>query len=280
LESEIVSVSKGLVITIAVILLAACQTTPKWYWHKDGASNQDYAQDEYPCLQEAQQRVSKTYIPPTAYEYTAAESSSGSVTNWGLFNSCMKARGWSKKYQQTSNSPQIKKPDGSIIDQREKWQPTTVPTTAQIGANRLLAQIKSTEEAFEKCIAPINSSPPNRRLEERFIFNPDDPRLLEKLTITGYATEQEIKDILESMAMGKPCEKQMLEGMEQVHPEFRKLLAKFITELYMDLAKVIKKELTVGEANERLLDRSTRMKAESFQLGQRIGAQLIQSHQN
>jgi len=154
-------------------------------------------------------------------------------------------------------------------------------TTAQIQYNRIFAQYKSTAEAFEKCIAPIKSSPFHRRLEERFILDPDDdPRLLEKLTITGYATEQEIKDILEYSAMSKPCEKQVLEGMEQVHPEFRTILAKFITEDYMDMAKVIKKELTVAEMNQRTLDRTNRARAEASRLSQRIMAQLNQSHQS
>jgi len=95
-----VNVPKRLVIFISVILLVACETTPTYYWVKNGASKQDYAQDEYPCLQEAQQQVSETYIPPPAYKYSAATSSSSTVTNWNLFNSCMKARGWSKKYIQ------------------------------------------------------------------------------------------------------------------------------------------------------------------------------------
>jgi hypothetical protein len=47
----------------------------------------------------------------------------------------------------------------------------------------------------------------------------------------------------------------------------------------MDMAKVIKKELTVGEANHRTLDRANRAKAEGSQLGQRIRVQLDQSHQ-
>ena len=53
---------KILVIIISVILLVACQTTPSWYWHKDGGSQQDLDQDNYQCLQEAQQQISETYI--------------------------------------------------------------------------------------------------------------------------------------------------------------------------------------------------------------------------
>jgi len=251
-----VSVSKRLVITIAVILLAACQTT----WYRAGATT-DFAQDKYQCLQESQQQSSNTYI--NKY-YGAAES--GSVTNTYLLNSCLEARGWSRnKPQQTSNSPQIKKPD----------------TTAQIEFNRIYTQAESTEEAFKKCIAPIKSSPSYRRLEKRFVMDPDDdPRLLEKMSITEYATEQEIKDIRELSAMGKPCENQALGGYRQVHPELGTMTANLLKEDYLDRAKLINKELTVGEANQRTLARSTQAKAEASRLGQRIREQLLnQSHQ-
>ncbi len=90
------NVPKRLVIVISVILLVACQTTPTWYWHKDGGSQQDLDQDNYPCLQEAQQQISETYI-----SYNGGTSTENvSVTNVPLFNACMEARGWSKKYQQ------------------------------------------------------------------------------------------------------------------------------------------------------------------------------------
>ncbi len=90
------NVSKRLVIFISVILLVACETTPTYYWVKNGASKQDYAQDEYPCLQEAQQQISETYI-----SYNGGSSTEDvSVTNVPLFNACMEARGWSKKYIQ------------------------------------------------------------------------------------------------------------------------------------------------------------------------------------
>ena len=86
------SVPKRLVIFISVILLVACETTPTYYWVKNGASVQDYNQNNYQCLQESQQQSSNAYIG-TSY----SEASSGTVTNWLLYDSCMKARGWSKK---------------------------------------------------------------------------------------------------------------------------------------------------------------------------------------
>jgi len=83
-----VNISKGLVIIIASILLAACQTQ----WSKAGASQQDFAQDKYQCLQESQQASSSAYINPY---YGAAKG--GSVTNRNLYNSCMEARGYRRE---------------------------------------------------------------------------------------------------------------------------------------------------------------------------------------
>lgn len=68
------------------------------------------------------------------------------------------------------------------------------------------AQLNSTIKAGEKCFTQINNSLLGQRLQERFILDTRDPRSVEKLTITGYATEQEIKDFLEQAAIRKPCQ--------------------------------------------------------------------------
>ena len=84
------NVLKRLVIFISVILLVACQT--KVVWLKDGGSPQDLDQDNYQCLQEAQEQISETYI-----SFNGGTSTEDvSVTNVPLFNACMEARGWRK----------------------------------------------------------------------------------------------------------------------------------------------------------------------------------------
>ena len=84
------NVSKRLLIFISVILLVACQT--RMVWLKDGGSPQDLDQDNYQCLQEAQEQISETYI-----SFNGGSSTENvSVTNVPLFNTCMEARGWRK----------------------------------------------------------------------------------------------------------------------------------------------------------------------------------------
>ena len=82
--------SNRLVIIISAILLVACQTSMVWL--KDGGSPQDLDQDNYQCLQEAQEQFSETYI-----SFNGGSSTENvSVTNVPLFNACMEARGWRK----------------------------------------------------------------------------------------------------------------------------------------------------------------------------------------
>ena len=82
--------SKRLVIIMSAILLVACQTSMVWL--KDGGSPQDLDQDNYQCLQEAQEEISETYISFNG----GASTENVSVTNMPLFNACMEARGWRK----------------------------------------------------------------------------------------------------------------------------------------------------------------------------------------
>jgi hypothetical protein len=82
--------SKILIIIISAILLVACQTSMVWL--KDGGSPQDLDQDNYQCIQEAEEQVSETYI-----SFNGGTSTEDvSVTNVPLFNACMEARGWRK----------------------------------------------------------------------------------------------------------------------------------------------------------------------------------------
>lgn len=88
---------KKLVLWTAVILVTACSPM---VWQKPGASQNDFSQDKYICIQEAQQRVSSARV--NAYGGTADNTV---VTNESLYGSCMNSKGWYLKNTQALQQP-------------------------------------------------------------------------------------------------------------------------------------------------------------------------------
>jgi hypothetical protein len=78
----------------ALVLLTGCARS---VWVKPGASQQDFANDRYTCLQQSQQQRSAAQV--NAY---GGAASSGSYTNADLFNACMNAAGWYLQRQSSS----------------------------------------------------------------------------------------------------------------------------------------------------------------------------------
>ena len=81
-------------LTIASALFLCSCSQPLWV--KPGASQQDFGVDKYQCMQQAQQRVSGTYV--NAY---GGASSNKVITNEGLFDACMNSKGWSLQSSNT-----------------------------------------------------------------------------------------------------------------------------------------------------------------------------------
>jgi hypothetical protein len=66
--------------------LCAC-ASPTWV--KPGATQAEFAQDRYACMQQSQQRVSAAYVGQSG-----GAASSNMVTNGNLFDACMTSTGW------------------------------------------------------------------------------------------------------------------------------------------------------------------------------------------
>lgn len=84
---------KKILSSICILLVAGCSQP---LWVKPGASQQDFGVDKYQCMQQAQQRVSGTYV--NAY---GGASSNKVITNEGLFNACMNSKGWTLQSSST-----------------------------------------------------------------------------------------------------------------------------------------------------------------------------------
>lgn len=109
-------------ITLLALFLAACAPMT---WNKPGASQNDFSQDRYACMQQAQQPVSGAVV--NAY---GGAASSQVVTNGNLFSSCMNAKGWYLNNNQQSNSasPQDSGPGPDTSGRPHPWSVSTPKT--------------------------------------------------------------------------------------------------------------------------------------------------------
>ena len=71
-----------------ILLLSACANNNS-VWVKPGATQADFAQERYACMQQSQHRVSSAYV-----DQYGGSSNSQVTTNTPLFGACMNARGW------------------------------------------------------------------------------------------------------------------------------------------------------------------------------------------
>lgn len=76
--------------SLALAIFVTGCATPELFWKfPPGGDQQAFQKDEYACLQESQQQSSNANV--NAFGGTAQ---SGSVTNHGLYQACMRARGY------------------------------------------------------------------------------------------------------------------------------------------------------------------------------------------
>ena len=79
-------ISTGLIVAVNVSLLFFIGCAPKEkVWVKSGATTQDFSQDKYRCIQEANRK---------GYAGNRYGYSGGDYTDWDVYNACMEATGW------------------------------------------------------------------------------------------------------------------------------------------------------------------------------------------
>ena len=79
---------RHLFVLVLAITLTGCATNTRWYF-PPGGTQQQFNQDTYECMQEAQQQSSNAYVNPYG-----GSASSGTTTNMYLAKACMRARGY------------------------------------------------------------------------------------------------------------------------------------------------------------------------------------------
>jgi hypothetical protein len=100
------SMGRAVLLLSAMLAVAGCSQTVAW--NKPGASQAEFNNERYRCMQEAQQQSSSAYV-----NRYGGVASSGQTTNEPLFNACMNAKGW---YLQKDTGGEGKATAQSIMD--------------------------------------------------------------------------------------------------------------------------------------------------------------------
>jgi hypothetical protein len=100
---------------VLLFLLVGCAHNNN-VWVKSGASTNEFNVDKYDCMQQSQQKSSGAFVNPYG-----GVASSGSITNWNLYNSFMNAKGWSLQNRIDENSAEFKQKVSNHIDTMKKF---------------------------------------------------------------------------------------------------------------------------------------------------------------
>jgi hypothetical protein len=103
---------KRIALVSSLILLSACANQ---VWVKPGATQSEFAQQKYACMQQSQQQVSSAYV-----NQYGGSSGSHVTTNKPLFNACMNAQGW---YLQDKDQQQATIQDNATTQDKSQITP-------------------------------------------------------------------------------------------------------------------------------------------------------------
>jgi hypothetical protein len=124
---------KRIAVASSIIFLSSCANHQN-VWVKSGATQAEFAQDKYSCMQQSQHRVSSAYV-----DQYGGSSNSRVTTNNPLFGACMNARGWylqdarqqQAMVQATKNEWQALQEEARQLCAREDLQPYYRKTPCQ-----------------------------------------------------------------------------------------------------------------------------------------------------
>jgi len=151
-------------------------------------------------------------------------------------------------------------------------------THAQKEINRINEQFAIADKAAVACLKSVVNSPVNQRLEKLFIIDTDDPGRIAKLTINRYVTKQEAEDLIEFSTLRRPCAKTIIDGFSKAHQDYGLVWAVIFADADADIIKLFNKKLTIGDANQRTIDRVNRLKQDISDVGKHITANMEYSH--
>jgi hypothetical protein len=156
---------------------------------------------------------------------------------------------------------------------------TGCATQAQQQYRQLVLAAQAASQASQSCLAGLRTQPFYVRLNRDLILEPNDPDTVRKLVNKNRATNEQAADIVEGMRALKPCQVIELQEFGKVHPAYATAIAASYAQMEQDAANLVKKTLTIAEANQRTLARFSRIREDTLRTSSEIVAQYAQAHQ-
>jgi hypothetical protein len=136
-------------------------------------------------------------------------------------------------------------------------------TRAQMQSQRLQQQANETAKIAKACGEQAKASDVGKRLQRILIMSENDPAAFEKMMIDRVAAESERRDFIDYHNIIQPCRTQIIEGYSKVHPLFVNLFAKSFAENDEMALKMLKGDITLGDANA-WMNKITALRRQAF----------------
>jgi hypothetical protein len=117
---------KRIALVSSLILLSACAN---YVWVKPGATQSEFAQQKYACMQQSQQQVSSAYV-----NQYGGSSDSHVTTNKPLFNACMNSQGWYLQDKDQQQAQQATIQDNATVQDKSRIAPSEKDVRAEYPA--------------------------------------------------------------------------------------------------------------------------------------------------
>ena len=214
-------------------------------WVKPGASTNEFNVDKYDCMQQSQQKSSGAFVNPYG-----GVASSGSITNWNLYNSCMNAKGWSLQDSNTlskpvdQNSDEFKQKKAIFDDTMKKFAEKTKAICAkpEYAALMVKTSCSSKDITFEQ-------------IADNTKITPEQKPIFIKYRTEVDAVTKEQKEYLHTLTY--PGDIRLSNYLDSIQPE--------IDKYNLDLLNGV---ITWGEYNQRRKDMDVRTHSEYRKLFQ------------
>ena len=112
---------------------------------------------------------------------------------------------------------------------------------------------KAVELAYALCKGKVDSAIAALRLSEYFVLGKNkSTNYLEKIADESYATGEQLIDVHDYHADLTICRDKAVDVLQEVNADYAVLVSEYFTEDDKITADVVKKKLTIGEANRKV----------------------------